>query len=299
MAKVLICDATANSAIEAMRALGVEVVVNDTITIEELGQVIGEYDAIVVRSRTKVREPILQETGKLKAIIRGGVGLDNIDVDFARGKGILVLNTPAASSNAVAELALGLMFALARHITRADASMKAGEWAKKALKGTEIEGKTLGIIGYGRIGRTLAEKARVLGMQVIAYHPYVKNADIVDFDELLAQSDYISLHLPHTEQTHHLIDKAALAKMKPGVYLVDAARGGVVDEAALYEALVSGHVAGAALDVFSEEPPKSEALQALIALPQVIASPHIGASTSEAQARIGDEIVALVKEHLT
>ncbi len=299
MAKLLICDPVAPSAVEAIRALGVGVNVRDTITADELAQVIGAYEGIVVRSRTKVRAPIIDKAERLKVIIRGGVGLDNIDVDYARSKGIAVRNTPAASSNAVAELVLGMLFALARHIARADASMKAGRWEKKQLKGTELAGKTLGIIGYGRIGRLLGQKAKALGMSVIAYDPYIKHEDLVPLETLLRQADYVSLHLPHTAETHHLLSSEQFAIMKPGACVINAARGGVVDEAALYQALTDGHLAGAALDVYSQEPPRDETLRALIALPQVVVTPHIGASTVEAQVRIGDEIVKIVRETLT
>jgi D-3-phosphoglycerate dehydrogenase len=298
MAKVLICDSVDAQAVDAMRAAGFVVDVRDTIIPEELAHVIGEYDGIVVRSRTKVRAPLLENTGNLKLIVRGGVGLDSIDVAVADSKGIKVVNTPAASSNAVAELALGMMFSLARSLAWADATMKAGKWEKKKLKGSEIAGKTLGIIGYGRIGRTFAEKARALGMTVVAYDPYIQSADLVSLDELLAVADYVSLHIPHTPETHNLLGAEQFAKMKKGACIINAARGGTVDEDALYAALVSGHLAGAALDVFTEEPPQSEALHKLIALPQVVATPHIGAATVEAQERIGGEIVNLVNEHL-
>lgn len=299
MAKLLICDPVAEEAVEEIRGLGVDVDVRDTITIEELEQIIGDYEGMVVRSRTKVREPLIDKAAKLEIIIRGGVGLDSIDVAYAESKGVKVRNTPAASTNAVVELALGLMLSLARHIPRADATMKAGAWEKKALKGTEIAGKTLGVIGYGRIGQLLGEKARALGMKVLAYDPYVKHEDIVSLDVLLKNADYISLHLPHNEETHNLIGPAEFGRMKEGVYLVDAARGGVLDEMALYEALGDGRVAGAALDVYSEEPPKREALRRLVEHPAVVATPHIGAGTREAQDRIGGEIVKLVKEYLT
>jgi len=298
MSKVLICDSVDAQAVDAMREAGVVVDVRDTITLDELGQVIGEYDGIVVRSRTKVRAPLLENPGDLKLIIRGGVGLDSIDVAVAESKGIKVANTPAASSNAVAELVLGMIFSLARNIAVADASMKAEKWEKKKLKGTEVAGKTLGIIGYGRIGRMLAEKARALGMMAVAYDPYIDNADLVTLEELLSVSDYVSLHIPHTNETHNLLGATQFALMKPGACVINAARGGTVDEDALYAALVSGHLAGAALDVYTEEPPQSEALHKLIALPQVVATPHIGAATVEAQERIGDEIVKLVKEYL-
>jgi len=297
MGKLLICDSVAASAIEAMRAAGVDVDVRDDVTPEALADIIGDYAGVVVRSRTKVRAPLIDKASKLRVIMRGGVGLDNIDVVYAQSKGIDVRNTALASSNAVAELALGMMFALARRIAEADASMKAGRWDKKLFKGAEVAGKTLGIIGYGRIGRLLGEKARALGMKVLAYDPYIQHEDIVSLDTLLQSADYVSLHLPHTAETHHLLSNKQLAMMKRGACVVQASRGGTVDEAALYEALVSRHLAGAALDVFAEEPPQNDLLKKLVALPQVVATPHIGAATVEAQDRIGDELVELAKAY--
>ncbi len=298
MTRLIVCDPIDDSAVAAIRDLGIDVDVHDDVTPDALVDVIGDYDAMIVRSRTKVREPLLDKATSLKLIVRAGVGLDSIDVDYAADHGIAVENTPAASTNAVAELTLGLMLSLARHIPRADATMKAGEWAKKQLKGTEIQDKTLGVIGYGRIGQAVGEKAKALGMTVVAYDPYVEHEDVVDFDALLASADYITLHLPHNENTHHLLSAAEFAKMKAGVRLIHAARGGVVDEAALYDALEEGHVAAAALDVYSEEPPTGDLLRSLVELPQVIATPHIGAGTTEAKARIGDEIIKKVKKHL-
>ncbi len=297
MGKLLICDPVDTGAIEEMRAAGIEVDVRDDISQAGLAEIIGEYEGMVVRSRTKVRQDILDKAESLKVIIRGGVGLDSIDVAYATSKGIDVRNTPEANSNAVVELVLGMMLALARHVTVADQSMKAGKWEKKALKGTEITGKTLGIIGYGRIGRMLAEKAKALGMQVVAYDPFVEDPDVVSFETLLASSDYISLHIPLTEQTASLIDKDAFAKMRRGAFLIQASRGGTVDEAALYDALVDGTLAGAGLDVFSAEPPEGTLLEKLIGLPQVIATPHIGAATAEAQERVGSEVVKLAKAY--
>ena len=296
MTKLLICDPIAPTAVAAIRALGVEVEDGDDLTQAALTDVIGNYDVIVVRSGTKVYASTLADPGKLKAIIRAVVGLDNIDLEAAQAKGIQVHNTPRASSNAVAELTIGLLFCLARYIPRADDSMKAGRWEKKQLRGTELMGKTLGVIGYGRIGKRVAEKAQALEMDVVVntLRPRPKNQ--VAFEQLLKRADYVTLHIPHTEQTHHLIGRAELAMMKPTAYLINTARGGVVDEVALYEVLRDGHLAGAALDVYSEEPPQRETLHQLAALPQVIATPHIGASTVEAQDRIGDEIVELVKE---
>lgn len=301
MAKILICDPVDAEAIAQMREAGLEVDVRDTISLEELEQVLNQYDGMVVRSRTKVRQPLIDAAPNLKLIVRGGVGLDTIDVDYARSKGITVLNTPAANSAAVAELVIGLMLTLARHITLAGATMKAGKWEKKALEGTEIAGKTLGLIGYGRIGRLTAQKARALGMNVVGYDPFITINDAgvraVELEELLKISDYISLHVPTTPQTRGMVSTAQFAQMKPTAYVINAARGGVVDEAALYTALVNKVIAGAALDVYTEEPPKSEGLLQLIALPQVVALPHLGASTVEALGRVGGEVAALVIEH--
>ncbi|MGC9348223.1 MAG: D-2-hydroxyacid dehydrogenase [Anaerolineae bacterium] len=298
MGKLLVCDPIATSAIEAMREAGIEVDVRDDITPEELEEVIGDYAAMVVRSRTKVREPLIDKADQMQVIIRGGVGLDSIDVAYAQAQGIDVRNTPEASSNAVVELVLGLMFSLARHIARADRSLKAGNWEKKQLKGIELAGKTLGIVGYGRIGQLLGKKAKLLGMQVVAYDPYVEHPDLVPLDTLLGSADFLSIHVPLSEETRHLIDAEALAKMKDGVYVVQASRGGTIDEDALYEALVSGKVTAAALDVYTEEPPTRPGLRKLVELPQTVVTPHIGASTVEAQDRVGEEIVRIAKAYL-
>ncbi len=288
--KVLICDKTEADAIEKMRAAGLTVDVRDTITPEELMVAAPEYEAMVVRSRTKLRAPLIDAAKNLKVIVRGGVGLDNIDADYARSKGIVVMNTPKASSASVAELAIGYMFALARSLCQATASMKAGQWEKKKFEGYELGGKTLGIVGVGNIGKEVAKRAGALGMHVIAYDPYAKTAEgfkLVGLDELLAKSDYISLHLPHTDESHNMISKSQFDKMKTGVRIVNCARGGIIDEAALYEALTNGKVAGAALDVYAEEPPTD---WKLLKLDNVIGSPHIGAATHEAQARVGAEV---------
>ena len=288
--KVLICDPTAPEAIESIREAGIEVDVQDDITADALPEVLPDYHGMVVRSRTKVREPLIDVATNLKVIVRGGVGLDNIDVAYAQSKGIAVLNTPAASSVSVAELTIGYMLSLARNIPQATASMKAGLWEKKKFKGTEIAGKRLGLIGCGRIGCEVAQRADALGMDVVFTDIVCVElgcADQIEFDELIRTSDYISLHLPHMEQTHHLLDKAAFAAMKDGVYIINCARGGTVDEDALFEAIQSGKVAGAALDVYEEEPCKGHKL---FTLDQVIGSPHIGAGTAEAKERVGAEV---------
>lgn len=287
--KILVCDKTEAEAVEKMRAAGLTVDVRDDITPEELPQVLPAYDGMVVRSRTKVRQPLIDACPNLKVIVRGGVGLDTIDAEYARSKGITVMNTPKASSASVAELAIGFMFALARSIYKATASMKAEKWEKKAFEGDEIGGKTLGLIGMGNIGKEVASRAIALGMTVVAYDPMVKEAgvELVTLDELLAQADYISLHLPKTGESQNMIDKAQFEKMKTGVRIVNCARGGIVNEEALYEALTGGKVGAAALDVFAEEPPSD---WKLLKLDNVIASPHIGAATKEAQGRVGDEV---------
>jgi D-3-phosphoglycerate dehydrogenase len=282
-----------------MQEAGIEVDVRDTITAEELETALAGYDAMVVRSRTKVREPVIDKATNLKLIVRGGVGLDNIDVEYAQSKGIEVRNTPAASSNSVAELTIGYLLALARPIPQATASMKAGKWEKKGFsKGTELAGKTLGLVGYGRIGRLVAEKALALGMSVLAYDPYIKEAregvDLVALDDLLPRADYISLHVPHTPETHYIVGAEAFGKMKDGVRIVNCGRGGTLDEAALYEAIVGGKVAGAALDVFEDE--KEERGRHLMELEQVIGSPHVGAGTGEAKTRVGEEVAQIAVE---
>jgi D-3-phosphoglycerate dehydrogenase len=288
--KILICDKTEKEFIQQMRDAGLTVDVRDDISAEELPNVLPAYDGMVVRSRTKVRQSLIDVCPNLKVIVRGGVGLDTIDHEYAKSKGIAVMNTPLASSASVAELAIGYMFALARTIYKATSSMKAEKWDKKNFEGDEIGGKTLGVIGVGNIGRETAKRANALGMTVLAYDPYVKDVPGIKFvtlDELLTKADYISLHLPKTRESANMIGREQFAKMKNGVRIVNCARGGIINEEALYEALTNGKVAGAALDVFAEEPPTD---WKLLKLDNVIASPHIGAATKEAQARVGAEV---------
>ncbi|MGD0879922.1 MAG: D-2-hydroxyacid dehydrogenase [Anaerolineales bacterium] len=292
--KILICDKTEAEAIERMRAAGLTVDTNFDITPEQLPAVLPAYDGMVVRSRTKVRQPLIDVCPNLKIIVRGGVGLDTIDVDHARSKGITVMNTPKASSASVAELTIGYMFALARSLYKASATMKAEKWEKKAFEGDEIGGKTLGLIGIGNIGKEVARRAAALGMTVLAYDPYVKEfagIKLVTLDELLVKADYISLHLPKTKESANMLDKAQFEKMKTGVRFINCSRGGIVNEGALYEALTSGKVAGAALDVYAEEPPSD---WKLTKLENVICSPHIGAQTKEAQGRVAAEVADIL-----
>jgi D-3-phosphoglycerate dehydrogenase len=254
--KVLICDPVASTTIEALEQAGIEVDNRPEITAEELLRDVAQYDGMVVRSRTKVPKEVIDAATNLKIIVRGGVGLDNIDVKYARSQGVEVRNTPKASSNSVAELALGYMLALARHIPQATASMVAGQWQKKQLKGTEIAGKTLGLVGFGNIGGLLGQKASALGMDVIFYDvvtfPEMAYARQVGLEEVFARSDYISLHVPKLPATTNLLNAETFAKMKDGVYIVNCARGGVIDEDDLYDALAAGKVAGAALDVYAD-----------------------------------------------
>ena len=294
--KILVCDKTESDAIARMRAAGLTVDTNFEITPEELPNVLPAYDGMVVRSRTKVRQPLIDVCPNLKIIVRGGVGLDTIDVEHARSKGITVKNTPKASSASVAELAIGYMFILARSLYKTSATMKAEKWEKKAFEGDEIGGKTLGLIGIGNIGKEVAKRATDLGMNVLAYDPYVKEAEyvkLVALDELLAQADYISLHLPKTKESANMVDKAQFDKMKTGVRLINCSRGGIVNEEALYGALASGKVAGAALDVYAVEPPTD---WKLAKLDNVICSPHIGAHTKEAQGRVAAEVADILIE---
>jgi D-3-phosphoglycerate dehydrogenase / 2-oxoglutarate reductase len=292
--KILVCDPTESSAIERIQSGGMVVDVDDQITPVGLLDIIGNYDGMVVRSRTKVTAKIIDAAQKLQIIVRGGVGLDTIDVEYARAKNITVMNTPLASSAAVAELTIGYLFALARQIPQATASMQAGRWDKKKFEGEEISGKNLGIVGIGNIGKEVAWRANHLGMHVFAYDPYVTSfpeVSLLPFAELLACADYLTFHLPLNSQTRGMVGKDEFEKMKPGVRIINCARGGIIDEDALFEALQTGKVAGAALDVFAEEPSLNNRL---FTLGNVVGSPHIGASTREAQGRIGTEIADIL-----
>ena len=303
--RVLICDPVAPVTIEAMREAGIDVDDRPDISADQLLQEAAEYEGMVVRSRTKITKEVIDAATNLKIVVRGGVGLDNIDLAYAKTKGVSVRNTPKASSNSVAELALGYMLALARHIPQATMSMTAGEWKKKQLKGSEISGKTLGLIGFGNIGAFLGQKAAALGMTVIFYDvitpPSVDYAQQVTLDEVLSQSDYLSLHVPKVPATTNMLNAEAFAKMKDGVYVINCARGGVVDEDALHDALASGKVAGAALDVFADEKvapgnAKLFGLKDANGFSMVIGSPHIGAGTVEGQARVGTEVADIMIE---
>ena len=298
MIRVLANDGLEVSAVKALEAAGAEVV-TDHVDQENLGEAVRDYDVLIVRSASKVTAEVSEKAdgGKLKLVIRAGVGVDNIDIPAANAKGITVKNTPNASSNSVAELAVGHMFALARYIAIANVTMRNGEWNKKKYQGSEIAGKTLGIVGMGRIGRSLAAKAEALGMTVVYTDLFGKQEglsyEFLDLNDLLKTSDFISLHVPYDKNQGSLIGKKEFEMMKDGVFLIDCARGKVVEEAALLEALNNGKVAGAGLDVFEEEPTHNTEL---VNHPKVSVTPHIGAATDEAQTRIGEEVVSTIKE---
>ena len=301
MLKILVTDGMDKGSIQTLKDMG-HGVTERFFEPEELKEQVKNFNVIIVRSVTKIGKEIIDsalETGNLKLIIRGGVGMDNIEVSYAESKGIKVRNTPKASSSAVAELALGHMFCLARFIGIANVTMREGKWNKKKYTGIELSGKTLGLIGLGRIGRELAKKAKALEMKIIYNDILGPDKDcpeysFVSLDKLLADSHFISLHVPGNKDKSPVIGKAEFTKMKDGAYLINCARGNVIDEVALLEALNSGKLSGAGIDVFPEEP--SQNLE-LINHERVSVTPHIGASTKEAQNRIGVEIVSIIKEN--
>lgn len=302
MARVLICDPTDPAALDKIRGAGHEVVEKTGMTPEELVETVPGFDAMVVRSATKVRRNVIESAaaGSLELVVRGGVGLDNIDLEAAKEHGIEVRNTPAASSVAVAELTLAQMLACSRYITTADSTMKKGEWNKKAYsKGKELYRSKLGLIGFGRIAREVAKRARAFGMEILFYDPYVEGAEgiearKVDLDTLCRECDYISLHVPHNDETHHILDGPRFEAMKEGAVVVNCGRGGTVDESALLEALESGKVAFAGCDVYEQEPATDNAL---VRHRNVVATPHIGAGTRGASGRVGSEVASIIIDY--
>jgi len=291
--KVLITDKMAEEAIQLIKDAGHEVTF-DEMDHDTLLKEIGKYDGLMVRGRTKVVKEIVEEgsKGKLKVIGRAGIGVDNVDIETAGKHGIPVVNAPTGSTISVAELTITHMLSLSRNITKANNTMKNGEWAKKKLKGSELYEKTLGLIGTGNIGKLTAKIAQCLGMKIIGYDPFISKEDMLkdgiekrdDLGELINSSDFISLHLPHTPKTHYIVNKEMISKMKPSAYIINCSRGGTVDEKALYNALKEGKIAGAGIDVFEKEPPENSPL---LSLDNVVLTPHLGANTSEGQTRAG------------
>lgn len=297
--KVLICDKVESSAVEKMRKGGLTVDDKGGISAQDLLNVVGDYDIMVVRSATKATKEVIEKGKNLKLIVRGGVGMDNIDAEAAKKANVKVENTPEASSISVAELTIGLMFALARKITIADSTMKAGKWEKKRLEGTELYKKTLGLVGVGRIGFETAKRATALGMSVVGYDPYLNPVPehitkagikmVKTVDEIYSQSDYISLHMPKTKETAGMINTDAFKKMKKTAYILNCARGGIIVEKDLAEALKAGTIAGAAIDVYEKEPITPD--NPLLAVGEkIILTPHLGASSVEGQNRVGDAV---------
>jgi len=300
--KVLISDAMDPKAAAIFRANGIEADEKPGLSKDELAAIIGDYDGLAVRSATKVTRALLDAAGKLKVVGRAGIGVDNIDVAAASAKGVVVMNTPFGNSITTAEHAIALLFALARDLPAADASTQAGKWEKNRFMGVELTSKILGLIGAGNIGSIVAERAIGLRMKVIAYDPFLSaeramamGVEKVSLDDLLARADFITLHTPLTDQTRNILSRDNLAKTKKGVRIVNCARGGLIDEVALKEALESGHVAGAALDVFALEPAEANPLFGTRGL---IATPHLGASTTEAQVNVAIQVAEQMSEYL-
>jgi len=297
MHKVLITDDLSPEALERLKTA--EDASFDLVrrpSLEQLHKIVSDYDAVIIRSSVRVDAELLAVASRLKVIGRAGMGLDNVDIDAASLRGVIVMNTPGANTIATAEHAVAMLLALCRHVPQADSSVRNGEWARSQFLGVQLYRKTLGVVGLGRIGAQVARRTQAFGMTVIAFDPYISddvarelNVTLVDLDELLARSDFITLHTALTSETRYMIDAQAIARMKPGVRLVNCARGGLVDEMALADALRSGHIAGAALDVFVNEPLSSDS--PLRDLPNVVLTPHIAASTVEAQHDVGTQIV--------
>jgi D-3-phosphoglycerate dehydrogenase / 2-oxoglutarate reductase len=304
MPKVLISDALSTAAVQIFKDRGIDVDFQPALgkDKEKLADVVGNYDGLAIRSATKVTAKIVEQAKNLRVIGRAGIGVDNVDIPAATSRGIIVMNTPFGNSITTAEHAISLMLALARQIPEADASTRAGKWEKNKFMGVEIFGKTLGVIGCGNIGSIVADRAVGLKMKVIAYDPFLSpdratdlGVEKVDLDELLRRADFITLHTPLTDKTRNIISADAIKAMKTGVRIINCARGGLVDEAALYEALKHGHVAGAAFDVFVTEPATENPL---FNLPNVVCTPHLGASTSEAQENVALQIAEQMSDYL-
>lgn len=301
--KVLVSDSISSKGIEILKKAGFEVDIKIGLKPEELKSIIGEYDALIIRSATKVTAEIIEAANKLKVIGRAGTGVDNIDKVAATKKGIVVMNTPGGNTITTAEHTIAMLFALARQIPQATASMKAGKWEKKKFIGIELYNKTIGIIGLGRIGTEVAKRAQCMGMNVLAYDPFLSDERAeelgiikTDLERIFAEADFITIHTPLTSETKYLINKDTIEKMKKGVYIINCARGGIVNEKDLYEAIQAGKVAGAALDVFEKEPPEEG--YPLIADERVICTPHLGGSTLEAQENVAVAIAEQVVDYL-
>lgn len=303
MHRVLVSDDLSDEAVKILRDAGLEVDVKVGLKPEALEAIIGDYDGLAVRSATKVTARLLEKATRLKVVGRAGVGVDNVDLEAATRRGVVVMNTPGGSSTAVAELALSAILSLFRHVAAATASVKAGRWEKKKFQGRELAGKTLGVVGIGNIGAILVDRCLAMKMRVVAHDPFISpeaaarlGVSLTDLDGIWREADAVSLHVPLTDQTRNMVNAATLARMKKGAVLVNCARGGIVDEAALAAALASGHLGGAALDVFDTEPPAAD--HPLLKLDNVVLTPHLGASTEEAQVAVAVAVAEQLAQYL-
>src|SRR3954470_5927434 len=304
-ATVLVADPISSRGIDELKRDGaLEVIVRTPTSEADLVSIIGDFDGIVVRSETKITAAVLQAASKLRVVGRAGVGVDNVDVETATRRGVIVMNAPGGNTISTAEHAFSLLLCAARKLPQAHATVQNGQWNRKEFQGVELYNKSLGIVGMGRIGSELSRRAIAFGMRVLAFDPYLAatraralQVELVDeLDDLLANSDFVTLHTPLTPETHHLLDAPRLARMKRGVRIINCARGGLIDEAALHDALESGHVAAAALDVFETEPLPADSR--LREVPNLVLTPHLGASTAEAQESVGIEIAQSIRAAL-
>jgi D-3-phosphoglycerate dehydrogenase len=302
-AKIFVADDVSESGLGPLRSAGFTVEKRPGLSPSELREALNDCEGLIVRSETKVTSELLDAAGRLRVIGRAGVGVDNIDVSAATIRGIVVMNAPDGNTITTAEHTIALLISLARSIPQASSSLKAGRWDRKKFIGVELQGKTLGIVGLGRIGRVVAARARAMGMQIVAYDPFIApehardlEIDLASLDKVYARADFLTVHTPLTAETRSLIDREAFSKMKKGAYIINCARGGLVNEEALYEAIIEGTIAGAALDVFSQEPPPAE--DKLLQLDQVIVTPHLGASTKEAQEGVAFTVAEQMRDFL-
>lgn len=303
MIKILIADPISDSGLQVFQGNGrFHVETREKMSLDQLKKAVADADAVIVRSETKITADVLTSGKKIKIVGRAGVGVDNIDVVAASRQGVLVVNVPGGNTVSAAEHTLALLLALSRNIPQANAHLKSGEWKRSQFTGTELQGKTLGLVGLGRIGREVAKRAQSFGMTVMGYDPYASedyakafNITLGTLEDVYKEADYISLHVPLNETTHHLLNAKTLPKLKAGVRIINCARGGIIDEQALLAAIQSGHVKGAALDVFEEEPPPKN--HPLFALPQVIVTPHLGAATEEAQVKVAQELAETIRDY--
>lgn len=304
LGKVLVCDKVSDAGLKLLKDAGVEALVQNGLSEAELVDIVRDVDAIIVRSATKITSKIIESAKKLQVIARAGVGVDNIDVDFATKRGVIVVNSPEGNTIAAAEHTLAMMLALSRKIPQADPSLRKGEWNRSAFTGVEVYGKVLGVLGLGKIGSRVAQYGAALGMRVIGSDPFVTpeyakkiGVELRPYEEIIKEADYITLHIPKTKETHRMFNRELLGKLKKGVRIINCARGGIIDEDALVEAIKSGHVAGAAIDVFEEEPPRKD--HPLFQLPQVVVTPHLGAATVEAQVNVAIDVISQVIDVLS